>query len=96
MSNMSISEDWSYLSIKQCIGYSLIRMLGFLQQLCYHKIIGEIVWRTAEGKCIPLSKISNNHLLNIINMLKRNNEQPEYLEIFNKEFLKRFNKNKHY
>jgi hypothetical protein len=82
-------EDWSSLNRTQRLGYFMIRYLGILQQWCYHKLIGEIVWRTAEGRCIPLSKITDNHMYNIIKMLERTGEQPEFLRLFKQEFAKR-------
>ncbi len=83
-------EDWSSMNKTQRFGYYLIRYLGKLQQLCYDYIIGEPVWRCADGKCIPISKLENNHLANIIHMLERNNQQKELLNALKTEYAKRY------
>jgi hypothetical protein len=45
----------------------------------YHKVLREVVWRCADGKCVPISKLSDRHLDNIIAMLSRSREQNELL-----------------
>lgn len=43
---------------------------------------GCIVWTTKDGKKIPIKDLSDEHLVNIVNMLLRNKEaQEEYDEI---------------
>lgn len=38
----------------------------------------KICWTTKEGKKIPLSQLSDRHLINIINMLKLKEEEDDY------------------
>ncbi|MDM8232300.1 hypothetical protein QUW56_02660 [Phocaeicola barnesiae] len=42
---------------------------------------GSLVWKTKEGKTIPIKDLSDNHLISIIRMIDRKNEEGwNYLE----------------
>lgn len=51
----------------------------------FRRTYGNIKWKTKEGNQIPLMHIGTYHLINIINMLKRNNYHKETIRIFEKE-----------
>lgn len=55
----------------------------------------EPVWTTAKGDKIPLSKMTNSHICNCINLLKdlphRSERNNEWLNILRNEYLKRLN-----
>lgn len=36
---------------------------------------GSLVWKTKEGKIIPIKDLSDNHLISIIRMIDRKNDQ---------------------
>lgn len=64
-------EDMSSLTKTQLLGYLAIRFLGGLQSIIYKYVVKDLVWRSADGRCTPLRKMENGHLLNTINMLFR-------------------------
>lgn len=54
----------------------------------------EPVWVTGKGDKIPLSKMTNSHIGNCINMLKvrgRSAYEEKWLTIFRNEYLRRLN-----
>lgn len=57
--------------------------------------LDEPVWTTKKGQKIPLSKMTNSHICNCINMLKDRGHRTEYedkwLYILRNEYLKRLN-----
>lgn len=36
---------------------------------------GSLIWKTKEGKIIPIKDLSDNHLISVIRMIDRKNEQ---------------------
>lgn len=50
------------------------------------------IWTTKEGKKINISKMDESHILNCINMLKRNHSPfaSLYIPMFQKELKKRY------
>lgn len=41
---------------------------------------GTLVWQTQNGTCIPIKDMTDNHLVNAINMLEREAEEEANLE----------------
>ena len=46
-----------------------------LEQFLRNRSSGKLVWKTKEGKIIPLKELSDEHLTNILNVYSRNEEQ---------------------
>ena len=78
--NESSKEDWSLLTKKQKFGYWLIRVLGSLQKLVHEKLLGERMWKSADGRVTPISKMSHGHLDNCVRMLLRAGDQEGMLK----------------
>lgn len=74
---MKRKEDWTALTFTQKFGYWIVRALGTLQALVQARLIKEPVWRSANGKCTPISRMSTGHLHNSLRMLQRTGDQPE-------------------
>lgn len=77
------------MSIKQKVGFTVIRQLGLAQQWIFDHLVGEFVWCSSDGKCTPISCLDSSHIVNIIRMLKRSGEQPKYLDIVKAEAVRR-------
>jgi hypothetical protein len=69
---MKPKQDTRQLTRQQRIGYWLIGALGTLQQIIYHTLVRELVWRSANGKCTPVRKMDTMHLHNAYRMCLRN------------------------
>lgn len=46
-----------------------------LEQFLRKRNLGTLVWKTKEGKIIPLKELSDEHLTNILNVYSRNKDQ---------------------
>ena len=46
-----------------------------LEQFLRNRNSGKLVWKTKEGKIIPLKELSDEHLTNILNVYSRNKDQ---------------------
>lgn len=46
-----------------------------LEQFLRNRNSGKLIWKTKEGKMIPLKELSNEHLTNILNVYYRNKDQ---------------------
>lgn len=46
-----------------------------LEQFLRKRNLGTLVWKTKEGKIIPLKELSDEHLTNILNVYYRNKAQ---------------------
>lgn len=46
-----------------------------LEQFLRKRNLGTLVWKTREGKIIPLKELSDEHLTNILNVYSRNKNQ---------------------
>lgn len=68
-------DRYTKMTPQQILGYVAVKFLGMLQQWIYTHVIGDRVWRTANGECIPLSKMETSHLLNAYRMKLRDQEK---------------------
>lgn len=48
-----------------------------LQLELFLRMRSQIVWKTRNGECIPIDKMSDTHLINTINMIKRMEDYDE-------------------
>lgn len=59
------------------------------QDMCFASSWGEDQepeWKTKEGKCIPVSRMTKKHINNTIKMLERRKEEADiWIEIFKDE-----------
>lgn len=46
-----------------------------LEQFLRNRNSGKLVWKTKEGKIIPLKELSDEHLTNILNVYSLNKDQ---------------------
>ena len=46
-----------------------------LEQFLRNRNSGKLIWKTKEGKIIPLKELSDKHLTNILNIYYRNKDQ---------------------
>ena len=46
-----------------------------LEQFLRNRNSGKLIWKTKEGKIIPLKELSDEHLTNILNVYYRNKDQ---------------------
>ena len=46
-----------------------------LEQFLRNRNSGKLVWKTKEGRIIPLKEVSDEHLQNIIKVYSRNKDQ---------------------
>lgn len=46
-----------------------------LEQFLRNRNSGKLVWKTKEGRIIPIKELSDEHLTNILNAYLRNKEQ---------------------
>ena len=46
-----------------------------LEQFLRNRNSGKLIWKTKEGRVIPLKELSDEHLTNILNAYSRNKEQ---------------------
>ena len=46
-----------------------------LEQFLRNRNSGKLVWKTKEGKIIPLKELSDEHLTNILNVYSRNKDR---------------------
>lgn len=46
-----------------------------LEQFLRNRNSGKLVWKTKEGRIIPLKELSDEHLTNILNVYSRNKDQ---------------------
>ena len=46
-----------------------------LEQFLRNRNSGKLVWKTKEGRIIPLKELSDEHLTNILNVYFRNKDQ---------------------
>ena len=46
-----------------------------LEQFLRNRNSGKLVWKTKEGRIIPLKEVSDEHLRNIIKVYSKNKEQ---------------------
>ena len=46
-----------------------------LEQFLRNRNSGKLIWKTKEGKIIPLKELSDEHLTNILNIYYRNKDQ---------------------
>ena len=46
-----------------------------LEQFLRNRNSGKLVWKTKEGRIIPLKEVSDEHLQNIIKVCSKNKEQ---------------------
>ena len=46
-----------------------------LEQFLRSRNSGKLVWKTKEGKIIPLKELSDEHLTNILNVYSRNKDR---------------------
>lgn len=46
-----------------------------LEQFLRNRNSGKLVWKTKEGRIIPLKEVSDEHLQNIIKVYSKNKEQ---------------------
>ena len=46
-----------------------------LEEFLRSRNSGKLVWKTKEGKIIPLKELSDEHLTNILNVYYRNKDQ---------------------
>lgn len=69
-----MNDDLSNLTERQRKGWEIINGLGEQMEKIFDEMIGEPVWRSADGRVSPISKMDNNHLRNSINMLERRGE----------------------
>ena len=46
-----------------------------LEQFLRNRNSGKLIWKTKEGKIIPLKELSDEHLTNILNVYSRNKDQ---------------------
>lgn len=46
-----------------------------LEQFLRNRNSGKLIWKTKEGRVIPLKELSDQHLTNILNAYSRNKEQ---------------------
>lgn len=82
-------DDFSGMKARQRVGYRLVRLLGVLQEWVWKHVIGEYVWRSADGRCVPVSKMSDEHLMNALRMLMRTGDQREKLAALSAEYTRR-------
>lgn len=59
----------------------------FLDESTISEPIDEPIWTTSDGNKIPLSKMTNSHILNCINKLR--GTRSKWLEIFRDEYKRR-------
>lgn len=84
-------DDFSGMGTRQRIGYRLVRLLGTLQAFTYRHVIGEYVWRSADGRCLPVSKMTDEHLQNAMKMLIKQQNQQRKLKMLSDEYTRRMN-----
>lgn len=46
-----------------------------LEEFLRNRNSGKLIWKTKEGKIIPLKELSDEHLTNILNVYSRNKDQ---------------------
>ncbi len=86
---MKRKEDTSALTRVQRFGYWLVRLLGSLQTWAQFRFVGERVWRSADGRCTPISKMSDTHLYNSLRMLQRQKDQSDLERVLRSEYERR-------
>lgn len=75
---------------KQKTAYWVITQLARAQSWIYRRILKERVWRSADGRVMLISEMTDSHLKNAIRMLRcRPHEQPAALDALDAEFRRR-------
>ena len=46
-------------------------------------------WKNGKDEIVPISELSTQHIINIINKIKRDKWRVEYLDIMERELIKR-------
>lgn len=54
-----------------------------------HSVVVEHIWTCRNGEKIPVSKMTDNHLINTLNMLNKNRTCSWWFDILHKEELRR-------
>ena len=66
--------------LRVSLSYYFINMIANiddirLEQFLRNRNSGKLVWKTKEGKIIPLKELSDEHLTNILNVYSRNKDR---------------------
>ena len=66
--------------LRETLSYYFINMIANIDELRLEQFLrnrssGKLVWKTKEGKIIPLKELSDEHLTNILNVYSRNKDQ---------------------
>lgn len=73
------NEDWSQLNFRQKVGFWLVRRLASVQVWVQENVLCTMIWKCADGRCIPVEKLSNAHLNSAIRMLLREGSRANEL-----------------
>lgn len=73
------SENWSALTLRQKVGFWLVRRLASVQVWVQENVLCTMIWKCADGRCIPVEKLSNAHLNSSIQMLIREGRRENEL-----------------
>lgn len=79
-----LKDDLSGLTPTQQKGWEIISELARQQEKIFDEMIGEPVWRSADGRVTPMSKMTDTHLRNSIKMLERyghTEDNPKYPQL---------------
>ena len=68
-------DDRSGLPARARFGLWLVHVLAWLQTIIYRRVIRGTVWRSADGRVMLVSQMTDRHLLNSIRMLERAGDQ---------------------
>jgi hypothetical protein len=84
-----MNDNLDQLTENQRKGWEIINALGEQQEKIFDTLIGEPVWRSADGRVLPISKMSDAHLANAIKMIERSGDLTEKYQQLREEFSKR-------
>ena len=66
--------------LRETLSYYFINMIANIDELRLEQFLrnrnsGKLVWKTKEGRIIPLKELFDEHLTNILNVYYRNKDQ---------------------
>ena len=91
---MTMPDDLSALTTTQKIGLGIVNQVGAIQAKLHEIFVDEPVWRSADGRVTPISKMDQFHLQNSMKMMGRNGNTGYKFQQLLDEFISRMPKEK--